>query len=87
MTIPTCKHWAIITCTPTSVFVSCDNRAQIPLGHGYFEDSEEIIGYEAFVEFEKFEKRVLQLTLKNSKFHAIDANPLKVEMTTTIKLT
>ena len=85
MTIPTCKHWAIITYT--SVFVPRDKRSQISLGHGYFEHREESIGYEAFLEFEKFEKRVQQLTLKNSKFQAIAANPVKVETTTTINLT
>lgn len=84
MKMPDTQHWAIITTSQT--YVPGDERSRTNPGHGYPEHHVESINYESFTDYIQFGDRVEQLTKRNATFKAIQATPVAVETTVTLRL-
>lgn len=67
--VPPVEHWAIIK--GSSVHVPGDLRSQQAPGHGYPAHDKNIISYEAYLTYDKFERAVVHATEGRDAFRAI----------------
>lgn len=83
MKIPEIEHWAIIT--SKTIYIPGDERSRTNPGHGYPESTEESISYEAFTDYDEFERHVIARSKYSSNFRIMKVTPMKIETKVSIK--
>lgn len=81
--IPKGPHYAIIE--SVGIYTPGDERSRTNPGHGYPASTDYYNVYTAYTDKAAWEERIKSLTLRNSVFVAIEAKPVTVTTTVTIK--
>ena len=70
-------HWAILRYT--SICIPGDEPSRTNPGHGYPEENQPVVEYEAFLTEEKWLERIKQLKEHQDTFTAMEVRPATVE--------